>query len=526
MIKKIISFCILILFFQANFAQKTTAYNSSSEKITIIYTNDLHANLEPIKVNWISKTRKVGGFSNIATIVKNEKKLNPNTFYFDAGDFFTGPVICSLTKGEAVIDVMNTMQFDAVCIGNHEFDYGWQNIPLQFKKARFPILNGNIFLQDTDNLIWKNPYTILRKGDLKIGVIGLHGKFAFYDTVAETVRDGVDARDEEVYLQKYIDLLKPEVDIIVLLVHEGIPGRQSSVGETDIARNLQKDIDLAAKINGIDILITGHAHQGTHQALISNGTIIVSTDALGIEAGKLEIQYDKLKKKITGFTNTLDYLYDDETEDDPITLKAIENWKIKLAKITEEKICTVSVPLTRSYGEESLLGNMVADAMLHAFPEFDMALANSGGLREDITGPEVTTGNLISAFPFPNTVVQLNLKGDALLELFEHSAGQTNGILQVSDGITINYNDSLPAGSRIVFCSIKGEVLDRDKTYRVLTNNFLAEGGDGFLAFKKGEAKKDTNVEVVQTMIQYMKTFDVYNPHLCGRVIRVNKPGK
>jgi 5'-nucleotidase / UDP-sugar diphosphatase len=521
--KKLLLLLPLFVLFLCGAAQQTTTGNGQLKKLTILYTNDLHANFDPIQVGWISETRKVGGFANIATIVKDEKRADTCTLYLDAGDFFTGPDFCSLTKGEAVIDVMNHMSVDAACIGNHEFDYGWQNMLDQFGKATFPIVNGNIFISKADKLIWNNPYIILKKNGIRIGIIGLHGKFAFYDTVADKMRSGIEARDEEKYLSEYIDVLKGQTDIIVLLVHEGIPGRQSSKGSDDISRNLQKDIELAQKVKGIDILITGHAHQGTPQALTSNGTIIVSTDALGIEVGKLEIQYDKQQDKIASYTNTLNYVFDDEFEDDVTTQQAIEKWRNKLAEITDEIVCKISQPLTRSYGEESLLGDMVADAMLHSYPDNELVLINSGGLREDIAGPVVTTGNLISAFPFPNTVVQLELTGNDLKELLEHSAGLTNGILQTSKGTVIKYNESFPVGKRVTYCSINGKLLDEKSTYKILTNNFLAEGGDGFLAFKKATAKKDTHIEVIQTMIEYLKTFDTYNPRLQGRVVKVKE---
>ncbi|HNX56965.1 MAG TPA: bifunctional UDP-sugar hydrolase/5'-nucleotidase [Prolixibacteraceae bacterium] len=514
---------LLVLLFQVTFAQKPGKQHDPLKNITILYTNDLHANLEPHIVSWISETRPVGGFANIVTFVKKEKQANPNALYFDAGDFFTGPNICSLTKGEAIIDLLNYLPIDATCIGNHEFDYGWQNMLTQFQKAKFPILNGNIFPENSNELLWNKPYLILQQNGLKIGVIGLHGKYAFYDTVAEIVRRGIEAKDEKVYLQKYIDLLKNKVDLIVLLIHEGIPGRQSSKGSSDVERNLQCDLNLAKDIKGIDILITGHAHQGTPKALNSNGTIIVSTDALGIEVGKLEIQYNQKQKRIVNYSNELNYLFDDEIEDDIQTSKAIDRWKTNLAEITNQKVSSIAEPLTRSYGDESLLGNMVADAMLSIFPDYDIAVVNSGGLREDVTGPNVSIGNLISAFPFPNTIVQCEIKGSVLKQLLEQSVGKTHGILQVSKGTTIEYNNTLPTGNQIVHCLIKGNPLNEDSVYKILTNNFLAEGGDSFTSFKNVDHKIDTNIEIVQSMIQYMKTFDLYKPKLEGRVVNIGK---
>lgn len=492
--------------------------SAQEKQLTILYTNDLHAHVEPQKITRISPNRTLGGFANIAALVKKEKAANPNTLYFDAGDYFTGPYISSLTNGQAVIDIMNYLSLDAACIGNHEFDHGWQNVPFQLGKAKFPILNGNIFLKGTEELLWNHPYLILTVNGVRVGVIGLHGKFAFYDTIAEEMIQGVEVRDEETMLRKYVAELKDKTDLLVLLIHEGIPGRQSSEGSTDVARNLQKDMDLAQHVPGIDIIVTGHAHQGTPQPLVSNGTLIVSTDALGLEVGKLEITYDPRADKIVRHNNTLNYLYDDEVTDDPATSAAITQWTNRLKSITQERISETSATLTRSYSEESPLGNLVTDAMLNYRPEADLALANSGGLREDIEAGPITMANLISAFPFPNTLVELQLKGIDLLLLFEHGATLTNGMLQVSEGVAVRYDTKKPVGHRVVSLTIKGAPVNPAKLYQVVTSNFLADGGDGFAAFKKAVNAKRNSTEVLQTIISYLRLYDKYEPVKEGRV--------
>jgi 5'-nucleotidase/UDP-sugar diphosphatase len=157
--------------------------NGGIKEITILYTNDLHSHLVPHKESWMSEDRLVGGFANIATLVKQEKAANPNTVYIDSGDYFSGPYVSTLTEGAAVIGSMNFLGLDAACIGNHEFDHGWQNTFAQLEKATFPILNGNIFVEETGELFWDNPYIIIERDGLKIGIIGLHGEFAFHDTI-------------------------------------------------------------------------------------------------------------------------------------------------------------------------------------------------------------------------------------------------------------------------------------------------------------------------------------------------------
>lgn len=489
--------------------------------LSILYSNDLHSHLEPHIVPWVSDTRLVGGFANIATIVRREKSANDHTVYFDAGDFFTGPYISSLTKGAAVIDAMNHLGLDAAAVGNHEFDHGWQNAQEQFEKATFPILNGNIFVQETGDLVWNHPYIIEEVNGIKLGVIGVHGRFAFYDTTSEEMVRGLEARDEEEYLRRYIKELAGKTDLIVVLVHQGIPGTQSSGGAGDVVRNHEKDIALAKNVPGIDIMITGHPHSGTPEPLISNGTIIVSTDAYTIELGKLDLTYNRDTDEITSYQNSLGYLFDDEVDDDPQMLDLIEKWKDQVRTITDEQVTTTSVALTRSYSEESLLGNLVADAMLDTNADYDFAVTNSGGLRQDIDAGAVTVGELISAFPFPNTIVRLEMKGSDVRDMFEHGASLTNGILQVSRGVEMVYDESLPGGSRMTRCNIKGVPLDDNRTYKVLTSNFLADGGDGFLMFKKALSYKNTRIEIIGPMITYLKKFERYEPKIEGRVVKL-----
>jgi 5'-nucleotidase len=510
--KSLATSTLLILFLSATAQEK---------QLTILYTNDLHAHVEPQRIARISATRTLGGFANIATLVKKEKAANPHTLYFDAGDYFTGPYISSLTNGQAVIDIMNYLSLDAACIGNHEFDHGWKNVPFQLGKAKFPVLNGNIFLKGKDELLWNHPYIILTVNGIRVGVIGLHGKFAFYDTIAEEMIQGVEVRDEETLLRQYVADLKDKTDLLVLLIHEGIPGRQSSEGTADVSRNLQKDIDLAQHVPGIDVIVTGHAHQGTPQPLVSNGTLIVSTDALGLEVGKLEITYDPRTDKIVRHKNTLNYLYDDEVPDDAATAGAIAQWTNRLKAITQERISETDSPLTRSYSEASPMGNLVTDAMLNYRPEADLALANSGGLREDIEAGPITMANLISAFPFPNTLVEVQLKGSDLLALFEHGATLSNGMLQVSEGVAVRYDPKKPMGHRVVSCSIKGVPINPTKLYQVLTSNFLADGGDGFSAFRHAVTAKRTSTEVLQTIISYLRLYDKYEPVKEERVKKI-----
>ena len=484
------------------------------KELTILHTNDLHAHLFPRIAPWISESRKIGGFANLATLVKQEKQLNPNNILIDAGDYFSGPYISTLTEGEAVIKSMNFLGIDAACIGNHEFDHGWDNMLEQIQKAEFPILNGNLFFEGTDQLVWDNPYLILERSGLKIGIIGLHGKFAFYDTINFKMTEGIEARDEEEYLRKYIEELKPITDLIILAVHQGMPGRQSTVGLTDVERNLYKDILLAKNVPGVDIIVTGHAHQGTEKALVSNGTIIVSTNATATELGKLQIKYDTEKKRIVSHSNELITIFDDELEDDPDMLQELTFWQEEVDQIAKVPVIPLTKKLVRSYGKESNMGNLFADAIESFDERIDIAVVNSGALRQDIEAGTITKGDLISAFPFPNTVVMTKLKGSQVRKIFNHAAGMTNGILQVSK----NAKYSFTPREKVNDIWIKGKLIDDNSEYWVAAPNFVTQGGDGYWEFQNSIEYQDSGILIVDVAENYLKNKDVYEPEYGERV--------
>lgn len=477
-----------------------------AKDVTILHTNDIHAHLTPFKAPYVSKDRLVGGFANITTFVKEEKAQNDATFFFDAGDYFSGPYVSTLTQGKAIVDTMNTMGYDAASIGNHEFDHGWDNTLVQLSKATFPVLLGNVFYENSDVPFWNKPYQIIEKDGVKLGVIGLHGVFAFNDTVAAKMRVGIEARDEIAFAQKYIDEIRDSVDITVLLIHQGTPARQSSYGASDVTRALNKDIETAKLLKNLDVLVTGHAHVGTPEPIVVNDTLIVSTDSAGINVGKLTLDFNEKTRDIDGHTFSLNTIYADEWKADAGTQAVIDGWYKKLDEITAQKIGHSPVTLSRSYGESSPLGNMVADAMLAVDENAVAAFTNSGGIRNDIAQGDITIGNVISAFPFPNAMVTMTIKGGDLLTLLNHAANLSNGVMQVSHGMDMVYDSSKPAGERLVSASINGKAITTDALYPIVTNTFLADGGDGFSQFLNGQnAKEMPGYYVSDAVTDYLK---------------------
>ena len=261
----------------------TLPFWACAKDVTIIYTNDLHAHVEPYKVPWIADSKRdIGGWANITTMVKQEKAKNNATWFFDAGDYFTGPYISSLTKGKAIIDIMNTMSYDAVTIGNHEFDFGLENMARLFKMADFPIVCANYGMEGTALEGLVKPYVILERDGLKIGVFGLGAKME--GLVQADKCEGVVFKDPVPVANEVAAKLKDMegCDAVVCLSHLGI----------------KEDEMLVHQTRNIDVVLGGHSHTFMQEPVffqnLDGESIPVShTGKNGIFVGKIDLTFER-----------------------------------------------------------------------------------------------------------------------------------------------------------------------------------------------------------------------------------------
>ncbi|MEY0519918.1 5'-nucleotidase C-terminal domain-containing protein, partial [Providencia huaxiensis] len=172
-------------------------------------------------------------------------------------------------------------------------------------------------------------------------------------------------------------------------------------------------------------------------------------------------------------------MFADEHTPDPATQKKIDDWTKKLETITLEKIGNANVELTRAYGESSLLGNLITDAFLQTDSRAKIAFVNSGGIRSEIEKGNITLGDVISMFPFPDELTYMEISGKDLRSLMNHAANLTNGVLQVSSGLEMKYDSKKNPDSRVVSLKLNGKNINDNEYYPIVVNSFLATGGDG-----------------------------------------------
>ena len=497
---------------------------AEEREIVILYTNDFHSAIDPIPAYWLDTepAPHLGGAAELMTLVEQirarEALLGHPVFLFDTGDMFTG-MLSKLTEGEALIEMMITMGYDALGIGNHEFDYGWQNFRKQMFRAPFPVLGANIFYKDTE-IPFSPPHAILEKNGVRIGVIGIIGDDARSVVLPSFVAE-LDFRDPAAAIAQSIEELAPDVDLIVVLAHQGHTGPMQTDAEhhPEIQRDFDADIALSGEVPGIDVFVGGHAHRGIEEPYVhaDTGTIIVQTYGYGTRLGYLRVTMNTDTNEVLSYEGELLKVWSDELEPNPRMKAKMDAYKEQVAPIIGDIVGHASARLVRSYNTESVLGAFIADVM-RALTHTEAAFTNAGGLRADIPRGDVTIGNVQDALPFYNTVEVFELTGAQIKEILEQGFTLVRGMVQVS-GIVAHYDLTKPFGERLVDARIGGAPIEDAHIYRIATNNFLGEGGDLYHTFLEGKKVDNIDKDLAQIVIEHFETAGTVDAPPMGRLI-------
>ena len=459
-------------------------------EIVILHTNDFESAFEPIPAYWRNDVDYLGGGAHLAALVEQIRQEEEIVFLFDAGDMFTG-LLSNRTRGELLMEMMISMRYDAMTIGNHEFDYGWENFRRQMDRVPFPVLGANIFYRETD-IPYARPYAIIERGGVRIGVIGVIGLDARSVVMPSNVA-GLDFWDPQSIVRESVGHLRPAVDLLVVLAHQGqtAPMQTDAEARPEIQRNLEADLALAGAVPGIDILIGGHADRGTEEPVVhpDTGTLIVQTYGHGTRLGQIRLTLDTEKDEIVSYQGRL--LLVDSAKLKPFqqVVQKINRYRARYPEIFETR-GRLQRRLVREYNAESSLGNFVTDVM-RELSGTDLAFVNAGGLRADLPSGEVTMGNVLNAFPFSDRIVLLEMKGRDILAVLEQAATLERGMIQVS-GLVARYSPSKPVGHRILNVEVGGQPLETNRSYRVAVPDILAQGSDLYTPFLNAEVFRNS----------------------------------
>ena len=492
--------------------------NDFTGKTVILHSNDVHGALE--------------GYAAMAALKSTYEMAGAEVYLVDAGDFSQGTIYVSTSKGASAVTMMNAVGYDIVTLGNHEFDFGYEQMKKNMEVADFKVICADVFLDETGETIFDPTAIIETESGVKLGFFGMETpetatkvnpgliqniSFATFDDLYASAQIAVDALREE------------EVDLVFGLVHLGV--------DDESAANGYRSLDLYDNVNGIDFLIDGHSHtvmtagpngepiQSTGTAFKNIGVIVIDNETKTIEDHFL-MATDGLAvnalvySRARGIIDTVDAEYGT-----PFA-------------VSEVRLNGDRAPGNRT--EQTNLGTLITDAMVWSVVSaggvaqyYDapvVGITNGGGIRATIEAGDVTKRDINTVLPFGNTVAVVYVTGTELLEALEASTyctpeaiggfPQTSGIEWVLDTTvpydqgeiyTLNGKESTyyaPASiGRVTINAINGEAFDEAATYAVVTNNFCAAGGDTYNVFNRAYEQGfgfDTGIPMDEAVMDYV----------------------
>ncbi|MCX5801345.1 MAG: 5'-nucleotidase C-terminal domain-containing protein [Candidatus Eisenbacteria bacterium] len=463
-------------------------------RLTILSITDLHGALLSEDKDFATG-KPVGGAAVVGAYIEAERDSSTGpVLVLASGDMMQGSAISNLSMGEAVIEFMNRLGFEACAVGNHEFDWGVDVLKERIKQAKFPFLVANIFSgSGSKRPNWAVPYTVVQKGNLKIGIIGVITEDAPVVINPKSI-EGLRFDRPDSLVNKLAAQLRHEgVNVIIVLAHTGGTQEENGTVTGPIA-------GFASKLEGVDAVLGGHSHT------VVSGTVnsipVVIAGANGVRLGIVRLRVDVCEGGSSLLEETVKPTFAEDVEPDQAVACMIESYREKLASQLDRVVAIASGPIVRGR-QESALGDLVCDIMRSAVGAA-VAYQNSGGVRADLDEGPITGGEIYRIMPFDNTIVTMYLTGAQVKEALEQGTTE-RGVVQVS-GIHYTYKPGNPSGQRIQSVTLEdGKPISPKKLYLVATNDFMANGGDRFTVFKAGKKIRNTQLLVRDAVISWME---------------------
>ena len=466
------------------------------KRVELLSFNDLHGNVE--------ESGKNIGIAKLATLIKERTKLNPSANYeaipLAAGDLYQGTAISNLTKGKPVSEFLKEIGVIASSVGNHEFDWERDLIETWAKEGEFDFLAANIIDKATGKPVtWAEPYKIVEVDGVKIGLIGATTPETAYKTKPENVAD-LTFEDPSISVNKYAKQLREvdKVNAVVVLSHLGATTDKNGtpVGEA---------VDLAKAVTNVDAIIAAHDHKFTDVEV--NGIKVIEAGYNGRALGTLTFDFDEAGKLVS-LNSYVDEVYNrvNEIAADATVLEIVEKYKADLQPLLDEEVTKLDKDLDHDRNDGlTPLGIVVSEAM-RKIAGADIAITNGGGIRAPLSAGMLTMGDLYTILPFDNTLYTMTLKGADVLKAIEHGIMPANMGWGQFSGIKVWYDETAEAGSRVTSIRLAdGSKLDLNKEYKVVVNDFMATGGDGY-DFANATDMKDTNLVMRDEIVTYWRT--------------------
>ncbi|KAM0273991.1 hypothetical protein ACHAQH_008048 [Verticillium albo-atrum] len=492
--------------------------------MSFFHINDVHSHLDEFSSSGTDCTRPergcFGGYARVKHAIDELRPQYENSLFLNAGDEFQGTLFYTFYKGEKIAETINQLGFDAMTLGNHEFDGGDDELGDFLLNLTFPVISANIVSTHPALNQTILPYKIYEEHG--VAVIG-----CTTETTANIANPGPGTQFLDVVssVQRAIDEIHATTDIkrIVALTH---------IGYTD-------DQALAAATTGLSLIMGGHSHtplgsinpasQGDYPTIVKNAdgddVFVVQAWRWGQYLGYIDVTFDEEGHALSYHGGPI-HLTNATAQDEKLQAQ-IDSWRGPFEEFASLVVGFTNNDLVQStcQTQECTLGNVMADAMLEyrAADGADFALVNAGGIRAAIEAGNITRGAVLTSFPFGNAITELHYSGADVRRVLEGCVSRVNQFngravtsgFQVSGSIKIQYNPALAVGSRLVSVLINGEEIDDDAEYTIVTLDFLAGGGDNMFVLTTDFIPLDLQDEV---LTRYVRDNSPLDAQIEGRI--------
>ena len=494
-------------------------------KLVVVHTNDMHGYYETTETSI--------GIAGVAGLKNYYEAQGANVLLLDAGDFSQGSTLVSYYKGKNAAEYMAAAGYDAVSMGNHEFDYSFDALLDNMKvltDAGVKVIDANVINKETGKSYF-DANAVFEFDGIKVGVFGLDTSETLTKASPSNVKAVNFLDKEEMFkeAQAQVDELKSAgCDYIIALTHLGVD--EESVG--------RRSTDLAAAVKGIDLIVDGHSHTVIDGGEKVGDTVIVSTGSYLANVGTVVIDKEA-KTEEAKLISAADYAAGTAQYDETVKTLVAED-VAEVAEAYSKVFAKTEVHLEGTKqivrSQETNLGDFTADAYLYTAQKYadehelgvnvDCAISNGGGIRVSVEPGDISMDTLVTIFPFGNNVCLVTITGEQLLEVLEASTFCTpetiGGFPQVA-GIEYKLDVSVPyengeqypdstyyapakPGSRVTIKSVNGKAFDPKAEYTVAVNNFQAEGGDTYYQLTKNSYFCDTEILDCDALIEYVNS--------------------
>jgi 5'-nucleotidase len=513
--------------------------------LNILHLNDTHSNLLPVSLpvylDSMDSTVRIpaGGVARIASEVRRAKREDENVLFLHAGDLVQGTLFYTVYGGRADAAVYNAMAPDVMALGNHEFDRGSEGLAFLLDEILFPVVCANIDVE-ADSLLRGRiaPYIVLETGGERIGVIGL---------ITVELADVSSPSEQTIVLpiletaqRAVAELEEQGVNKIIILSHIGYAN----------------DIQLATSLRGVDVIVGGHSHtllgdfshlglspEGEYPEVVTgpdgNPVLVVTAWFHGQVLGRLRVHFDG-EGRVSGWLGSPVIITGAGTGDPPGVLNMnedllvadiVHSYTVALEDFQNEYVATAETDLPNirvpggQWPQGSAIAPIVCDAMLWKANRLgigaDIALQNAGGVRISVQEGDISIGTVYSLLPFGNTLVVMEATGGQIRTVIEEAlsgifdSGRSDGSFPYVAGLRYVAARNAPAGERVLTLEARtpdGYIpVDSAAVYRVVTNTFVAGGGDGYESLA-GIPSTDTGFIDAEVLTEYLRMMGTVKP--------------